>query len=86
MRGGVNVVGGEEVGDPAPFTLLLGFYGLSRNLSRPLVRMLWECICVKIYQEDPEFWPLLVISGSVVHQIECSSVITAGLTIRGERS
>ena len=85
MRGGVNVVGGEEVGDPALFTLLLGFYGLSRN-PRPLVRMLWERICVKIYQEDSEFWPLLVISGSVVHQIECSSVITAGLTIRGEQS
>ena len=76
---------GEEVGDPARFTLLLGFYGLSRN-PRPLVRMLWERICVKIYQEDPEFWPLLLISGSVVHQIECSSVITAGSTIRGERS
>ena len=79
-------LGGEEVGDPAPFTLLLGFYGLSRNPSRPPVRMLWECICVKIYQEDPEFWPLLVISESVVHQIECSSVITAGSTIRSERS
>ena len=51
MRGGVNVVGGEEVGDPALFTLLLGFYGLSRN-PRPLVRMLWERICVKIYQEN----------------------------------
>ena len=85
MQGGVNVGGGEEVGDPAPFTLLLGFYGLSWN-PRPLVRMLWECICVKIYQEDPESWSLLVISGSTVHQIECSSVITAGLTIRGERS
>ena len=76
---------GEEVGDPARFTLLLGFYGLSRN-PRPLVRMLWEHICVKIYQEDPEFWPLLVISGSIVHQIECFSVITAGLTIGGEWS
>ena len=85
MRGGVNVVGGEEVGDPALFTLLPGFYGLSRN-PRPLVQMLWERICVKIYQEDSEFWPLLVISGSVVHQIECSSVIMAGLTIRGEQS
>ena len=61
MRGGVNVGGGEEVGDPARFTLLLGFYGLSRN-PRPLVRMLWECICVKIYQEDPEFSRILATS------------------------
>ena len=28
-------VGGKEVGDPAPFTLLLGFYGLSRNPRQP---------------------------------------------------
>ena len=78
-------VWGEEVGDPALFTLLLSFYGLSRN-SWPLVQMLWECICVKIYREDPEFWPLLVISGSTVHQIECFIVIMAGLTIRSEWS
>ena len=56
MRG-VNVVGGEEIGDPARFTLLLGFYGLSRN-PWPLVRILWERICVKMYQEDPESWSL----------------------------
>ena len=51
------VCGGKEVGDPALFTLLLGFYDLSWN-PWPLVQILWGCICVKMYQEDPESWSL----------------------------
>ena len=80
MRGGVNVgVGGRSWGSCSIHFAA----GLLWSQLEPSA-LGANVVGAHMYQEDPEFWPLLVISGSVVHQIECSSVITAGSTIRGD--